>query len=399
MTRSPAEKLGAATASPPRLYFDNAATSWPKPEAVYQAVDQTLRQVGAAAGRGGYQAAQTAATLVHNCRRRIAERLHAETADTIVLTSNGTAALNLALHGVLEPGDHVVTTATEHNSVLRPLAALQQQQGIEWDCIPCDAVGHVAAAAVLAAVRQDTKLVVVSHASNVTGAVQPLAAIGEGLRDSATLFLCDAAQTLGYLPLDVQQAGIDLLAAPGHKGLQGPLGTGLLYVGPRAASRIRPTIQGGTGGQSDQLTMPASLPDRLEAGNLNVPAIAGLLVGLDWLAEPEGRQAEQRLTRLARQLRQGLQAIEPLQWWMAEDGLPLASLAFPTLEPAEVAAVLDTEFNIQVRSGWHCAARIHPCLGSAPAGTVRLSAGHHTTAAEVEQVLEAVAAIAAVGPA
>ncbi len=395
MSGAPQQTPSAAAGSPPRLYFDNAATSWPKPEAVYRAVDQTLRHVGAAAGRGGYQEAQWAAATVQNCRRRIAHRIHAESADAIVLTSNGTAALNLALHGLLEPGDHVVTTAIEHNSVLRPLAALQQQQRIEWDCIPCDPAGRVSASAVLAAVRKQTKLVVVSHASNVTGAVQPIAAIGAGLRDSATLLLCDAAQTLGYLPIDVQQAGIDLLAAPGHKGLQGPLGTGLLYVGPRAAAGIRATVQGGTGGQSDQLTMPAALPERLEAGNLNVPAIAGLLAGLDWLDESEGREAQQGLPRLAKQLRQGLQAIPSLQWWMAEDGLPLASLAVPTLEPAEVAAVLDTEFNIQVRSGWHCAARIHPCLGSAPAGTVRLSGGHHTTAAEVAQVLEAVAAIAA----
>lgn len=385
----------AMTPAASRIYLDNAATSWPKVESVYQAVEYQLRTVGAAAGRGAHQGAAEAAAVVQNCRRRIAHWLGAETPDAIVLTHNGTAALNLALHGVLQPGDHVVTTVTEHNSVLRPLADLEERLGVRWECVGCDRQGRIAVDELLAAVRPETKLVAVSHASNVTGVVQPIAEIGAALKGTDVLFLCDAAQTLGYLPIDVGAAAIDLLAAPGHKGAGGPLGTGILYVGPRAANAIRPTVQGGTGGESDRLTMPIALPHRLEAGNLNVPAIAGLLAGVEWLTENPGRESMQRLAGLAERLHSGLRAIENIQFWMGGDGLPIASFVLSGMEPGDVAAVLDAEFGIQVRSGLHCAAKIHAFLGSEPSGTVRISAGHQTSEAEVDAVVRAVAEIAA----
>lgn len=388
----------AISPSRTRIYLDNAATSWPKVEAVYQAVEHQMRTIGAAAGRGAYREATEAAAVVQNCRRRISQWIGAETPESIVLTHNGTASLNLALHGLLRRGDHVVTTATEHNSVLRPLAELETRLGIRWDCVDCDHRGRIATDELLAAVRPETKIVVVSHASNVTGAVQPIADIGAALRNKDVLFLCDAAQTLGYINIDVGEAAIDLLAAPGHKGAGGPLGTGILYVGPRAAESIQPTVQGGTGGQSERLTMPSSLPHRLEAGNSNVPAIAGLLAGVEWIQNRDSRATAERFARLNRRLRDGLQQIDGIRLWMGGDELPLASFTLPGMDPGSVAAVLDAEFGIQVRSGLHCAAKVHAALGSAPSGTVRISAGHHTSAAEVDAAIRAVAEIAAACP-
>lgn len=375
--------------------MDNAATGWPKPEAVYRAVEYQMRQIGAAAGRSAYDHALRSADVVAHCRRRIARWIGAPSPDCVVMTANGTAALNLAIHGLVQPGDHVVTTAAEHNSVLRPLHDLATRMGVTWDVVPCDAAGQVCADAVLAAVRPDTRLVAVCHASNVTGAVQPIAEIGQRLRDHEAVLLCDAAQTLGYLPLDVQAMGIDLLAAPGHKGAGGPLGTGLLYVAPSLHRRLHPIIQGGSGSRSSQLTMPEAMPERLEAGNLNVPAIAGLEAALRWLAEQDQSAMQAARLQLAEQLRGGLADCPGLRLIDGGGGLPLASFIVPGLDPGEVAAILDAEFGVQVRAGLHCAASIHDFLGTAPAGTVRISCGHLTEPAALRQAIDAVRQLAA----
>ena len=380
-----------------RIYLDNAATSWPKSDAVLDAIDRFARECGAAAGRGGYRSASQADGIVGSVRRGLAELVHAESPSCISLHANGTAALNAAIHGLLGDGDHVVTTAAEHNSVLRPLHHLQRTRNLRLTIVPCDRGGRVDASDVLSAVEKTTRLVAVTHASNVTGAIQPVEVIGEGLRRHTARFLCDAAQTFGYLPINVRELGIDLLAAPGHKGGGGPLGTGFLYVHESLHQQLAPTVQGGTGSHSESLEMPTEMPGKLESGNLNVPALAGWLVALRQLIAADAVQQTARQSELIKQLDQGLARVEGLHVFRspaAKPLLPIASLRVE-LPPTDIAAILDAEFGIETRAGLHCAALIHDQLGSGHAGTLRVSGGHATTAKQIDQFLQAISAIVA----
>lgn len=381
-----------------RIYLDHAATGWPKPPMVYEAMDRFARQVGASAGRGAYRSASIADEIVASCRRRLARLVNHPLPQNVAFFSNGTTALNAAVFGVVGDGDHVITTAIEHNSLLRPLNWLVQHRGIRLDVVSCDESGRVDPAAIQGRLSPSTRLVAISHASNVTGAVQDVAAIGGLTRSGETLLLCDAAQTLGYLPIDMQASGIDMLAAPGHKGACGPLGTGMLALSDKAASRIRPTIFGGTGSISQQLGMPTTMPGMLEAGNLNVTAIAGWDAGLAWLASQNLSAARDDQRRIASRLRQVTASIEGARAITGGE-LPIVSLLFDAVEVGMVATLLDTEFGIEVRSGLHCAALIHDFLGTAlqgtsAQGTLRISGGHGTTLDEIDRLGEALAEIA-----
>lgn len=383
-----------------RFYLDHAATGWPKPESVYRAVETQMRAGGAAAGRGSYGEALRSNAILSRCRQRAARLLGAGwlesdgVAGAIVLTHNGTASLNLAIHGVLRAGDHVVTTAAEHNSVLRPLEWLRQNRGVTTDTVPCDAEGRVRSEEVLRRVRPETRLVAMVHASNVTGAVQPVAEVAAGLRAvSPALLLCDAAQTAGLLPIDVHALGIDLLAMPGHKGLQGPLGTGLLYVGPRAAERIEPSVQGGTGSRSDSLAMPEELPDRLESGNANVPALAGLAEGLGEVLETDLQATAERQRERTRWLVDRLCAVSGVRVISTAE-LPIVSVVFESFDCREAAAILDAEFGIETRAGLHCAPLIHRYLGTDPSGTLRISFAATTGDEALEAAVAAIAELA-----
>ena len=371
-------------------YLDHAATSWPKPEPVYVAMDRYARDVGAAAGRGDYRAARLGSEIVSSCRRQLMNLVNAAQASDIAFFSNGTAALNAAILGSVRPGNHIVTSAIEHNSVLRPLADLHERGVIRLDIIDCDREGYVDIQQMIDRIDDKTAIVALAHASNVTGAVQDIATIGATLRDTSTLFLCDAAQSLGYLPIDVRELGIDLLAAPGHKGACGPLGTGMLYVSTKAATRLTPTIFGGTGSVSESLRMPSKLPDMLEAGNLNVPAIAGWLAGLEYLGSLNVESMGAKRLALCNQM---ARAFASVQGGFAIVGreLPIASLLFDEWEPGLIGSLLDSEFSIDVRCGLHCAALIHRFIHKAPyQGTLRVSAGHFT---EIEQIDAAAMAI------
>ncbi len=376
-------------AETPRTYLDHAATSWPKPDAVLLAMDKYARQCGATAGRGAYQSAQHAAEIVRAARRKLAKLIKADSANCISLHPSGTHALNVALHGLIGKGDHVVATAAEHNSVLRPLYHLQQTQAVEMTIVPCDNTGFVSADRLAKAIRDDTRLVAVTHASNVTGAIQPIQQIGHLLRDHDAVLLSDAAQTLGYLPIDVRQLGVDLLAAPGHKGAHGPLGTGMLYADVRIHDRLRPLIQGGTGSQSESLEMPGDYPDKVESGNLNIPAIAGWSAGLDLLIAGGAVS----LGHLAETLYGELNSIAGLEVIGTPSELPIASVKVPGMSPTDVASILDVEFRIETRSGFHCAALIHGYLNSGNEGTLRISGGHQTTPQEIKQACDALRTI------
>ena len=387
---------------PERIYFDQAATSWPKPEPVYQAVDHYQRALGVAAGRGPYAAALEVDRAVTAARRGIARLIGAEDHRQIVFTLNGTDSLNLAIHGALAGGGHVVTTVAEHNSVLRPLRSLEAAGRIEVSRIGLRPTGAVDPDDVRREIRANTRLVVLTHASNVTGAVQPAAEVGRLAREAGAVFLLDAAQTLGELPLDVRQLNVDLLAAPGHKGLLGPLGTGILYIRPGMESRIASVRQGGTGTHSDLDRQPETLPDKYESGNLNVPGILGLKAAVEWLADYGVERVRTHGLDLLQRLLSGLAKIRgvdlygPDQALGAEARLPLVSFNVAGLAPQELAAILDSEYGIQCRSGRHCAPLMHQAIGTADrGGTVRFSCGPFNTVAQVDWAIGAVREIAA----
>lgn len=380
-----------------RIYLDNAATSWPKPESVYAAVDRYQRTLGAPAGRGTYAEAAEVERHVLGCRLALAELLGGVDPRRIALTFNGTDALNLALYGLLRRGDHVVTSVCEHNSVLRPLAALRQRRQIDVTYVPADGAGRVDPDDIQRACTPRTRLIALVHASNVTGALQPAEAVGQIARQTGAYFLLDAAQTLGYVPLDVRRLGVHLLAAPGHKGLLGPLGTGLLYVAPGVEEELQPVRQGGTGTHSDDEAQPQELPDRYEAGNLNVPGIFGLEAGVRHVLAT-GVEAEQaRQQQLVARLLAGLSALRGVRVYGppdTADRVGLVSLRLEALAPQELASLLDAQWSIQTRAGLHCAPRMHASLGTLPEGTLRLSLGHFTTPEQIDTVLAALAALA-----
>lgn len=380
--------------SPTRIYLDNAATSFPKPEAVYAAVDDYNRNLGAAVGRGATRVATTVQSTVDRCRSKAAQLIGAESPARIAFTFNGTDSLNMAIHGVLEPGDHVVTSTIEHNSVLRPLRELQQRIGIDVTYVSPTPSGKVDPADIHNAVTPKTKLIALIHASNVTGAIQPIADIGEIAAAAGVLFLVDAAQSAGHLPIDVSSFPVDLLACPGHKGLLGPLGTGLYYIRPGVEERVRSLRQGGTGSQSEDDRQPESLPDKYESGNHNAPGLFGLEAGLSYIQERTVADIREHETKLTARLLDGLAGIDGVREWgpkAAAERLGVVSITLPGFDSQELAALLDEHFGVQTRAGLHCAPGIHRELGTFDeGGTVRLSSGAFTTETDIDAALAAI---------
>jgi cysteine desulfurase / selenocysteine lyase len=381
-----------------RIYLDNAATSWPKPEAVYRAVDRYQREIGGPNGRSGYREALEANRLVERARRGVAKLIGATDPLHVVFGCNGTDVLNLAIRGSVRPGDHVVTTVCDHNSVLRPLRAMREQHDVTVTYVPCDGRGLISPDDVRAALRPNTRLVAVVHASNVTGAIQPIAGIGTIVRESEALFLVDAAQSLGHVPIDVGHLEVDLLAAPGHKGLLGPLGTGVLYLRPGVEQELEPLRYGGTGTQSDEDRQPEVLPDKYEPGNHNMLGLAGLAAAAEFLQQQTVEAIEAHHAKLAARLLERLRAIEGVTIHgpkTTADRTSVVSITVDGYDPQELAAMLEVSHRIQCRAGLHCAPRMHESLGtSGSGGTVRFSPGYATTLDNVDAVTRAVEEIA-----
>lgn len=381
-----------------RLYLDQAATSWPKPDGVYQAVDEYQRRLGVAAGRSAYVEAVEVSQRVARARAAVARLLGAESPRRIAFAFNGTDALNMAIHGALARGGHVITTVAEHNSVLRPLRSLEVAGRIAVTRVAVDRQGVVRADELRRALRPETKLIAVTHASNVTGAIQPAAEIGRLAREAGVLFLLDAAQTAGEMPIDVRQLNVDLLATPGHKGLLGPLGTGVLYLRPGIEDHLESVRQGGTGTSSESDRQPDEMPEKFEAGNLNVPGILGLGAGVEWLLERGVERVRGDAVAHTGLFVQRLKAIAAITVYgpeTAAERVGLVSFNLLGIEPQELAAILDSPFGIQCRAGLHCAPLMHAALGTlGTGGTVRASFGPFTTLEEIERAAAAVAQIA-----
>ena len=382
-----------------RIYLDNAATSWPKPTSVYDVVDKYQREIGAPVGRSGYQEAAIVERLVLKARSDVGKLLGVSEHRRIIFTLNGTDSLNLALHGLLRPGDHVVTTDAEHNSVLRPLRFLAGHHGIEVTCVGCEPNGMVDPLSIRQALRPATKLVTLTHASNVTGVIQPVAEVGELLRNHGCYYLVDAAQTAGHLPIDCRGWHIDLLASSGHKGLLGPLGTGLLYVDPRVEASLRSVRQGGTGTQSEDEDQPGTLPEKFESGNHNAPGILGLGEGARYVAARGLAAVREHEVTLLSALREGLSKSSHVVTYAPEkvsQQVGVLSFNITGYDPQEVASLLDTAYGIQVRAGLHCAPRMHRALRTADVGgTVRISVGMFNTPEQIAAAVAAVQEIAA----
>jgi len=377
------------------IYLDNAATSWPKPESVYQTMDNFLRTKGGNPGRGSHSMAVAAREVVEETRMLVAKLINVLETNRVIFTLNCTDSLNLGLKGLLRPGDHVITSSIEHNSVVRPLRKLERQ-GVKVTRLPPSAkTGVVSAQDIESAIERDTKLVVVTHASNVTGVVQPIKEYGAIARKHNLIFMVDAAQTAGKYPIDAQANNIDLLAFSGHKGLFGPPGTGVLYIGERVD--LDSLREGGTGSHSELEEQPLDLPYRYESGTVNSVGISGLGAGLRYILR-EGlekiRVYEQFLTA---SLIEGLSHLPGVTLYTAKDSsrqAAIISFNVDGYEPGEAGAILDQAFDIKVRTGLHCAPAAHKTLGTYPLGTIRLSPGYFNTIEEINLTLQALEKIA-----
>jgi cysteine desulfurase family protein len=376
------------------IYLDNAATSFPKPEPVYQALDRFARQSLANPGRAGHKMALAAERTLDEGRHRLNQLFNGKEPDRFVFTLNCTDALNMAFKGLLGEGEHVITTDLEHNSVSRPLRALELAGRITLTRIHADGGGTIDPDDVRQAITPKTRLVALTHASNVVGTVQPVADVGRVCRERDVLFLVDAAQTAGVLPIDVQEMHIDLLALPGHKSLFGPTGTGALYAGPRV--RLRPWREGGTGGDSSSETQPRDFPYYLEGGTPNVLGVAGLIAGIEWVLAQGLQKIHAHETALAERLWQRLEAMNGCTVFGHRDhARRVGTISFrsETLPATELGGILDQAFEIAVRPGLHCAPYIHRSLHTFPDGAVRVSPGAFNTEQDIDTLAGALAEI------
>lgn len=371
------------------IYLDNAATTWPKPKRVLEDVMQCLTDYGANPGRGGHRLARQAEAKVEETRRLLARLFQVRDPKNLIFCQNGTHGINLALKGWLNPGDHVVATGWEHNAVSRPLQMLRKSRGIEVDYIPPGKNGPVDLLLLEKALRSRTRLIVSIHASNVTGALLPVGEIGSIARGKGIPLLVDAAQTAGVVPIDVESMGISMLAFSGHKGLLGPQGTGGVYL--TSDLSVRPLMEGGTGSHSEHLWQPEERPVGFESGTPNTPGIAGLNAGLHFLFEKGLKSIWEHETALAKKIAEGLASMKGIRLYPSgSPSVPVVSFNMEGVDGTEVSAILDEHYGIAVRSGFHCAALAHQTLGTAEAGTVRVSPGFFNTDQDVEALLQAV---------
>ncbi len=380
------------------IYLDNAATTWPKPSCVAQAMSRFLSEVGANPGRAGHRLANESARIVYDTREVLARLFHVADPLRIVFGPNATHALNLALRGILRSGDHVITSCVEHNSTMRPLRALEKQ-GVALTVVACSPQGFLHPDDVARAVRENTRMIALNHASNVLGSILPIAEVGAFARGREILFLVDAAQSAGACEIDIDACRIDLLAFTGHKSLYGPMGTGGLVIGERVdMAHFEPLVRGGTGSRSEHEHQPDFLPDALESGTPNVVGLAGLFAGAQWVIEKGVENIRRHEIALTCRAIDGLRGIGGVT---VHGGLDAArqtatvSFTMAALSPSEAALRLDEQYGVLCRAGLHCSPSTHKTIGTFPQGTIRFSMGALTTEEHLDAALEAVARLSA----
>ena len=375
------------------IYFDNAATTLQKPECVLRAVIEAMGTFGNP-GRGVHEPALAASRAVYETRCALAQLFRVENPANIAFTANATAALNIAIKGTLNPGDHVITTAMEHNSVLRPLYELEDR-GVELTILPADDRGRIDYNAISAAIRDNTRAIVCTHGSNLTGNLLDIGKIGAIAKAHGLLFVVDASQTAGVFPIDVQKMDIDILCFTGHKGLLGPQGTGGLYV--REGVDVRPLLTGGSGVQSHSKTHPAQMPTALESGTLNAHGLAGLNAGVRWLLETGIDTLRQKELDLMWAFYEGVREIPEITVYgdfSARERCPIVSLNVRDYDSSQVSDALFSQYGIATRPGAHCAPLMHDALGTGSRGGGRFSFSHYNTREEIKIAIAALREIA-----
>ncbi len=376
------------------IYLDNAATTFPKPASVLKRMVETYLQMGVSPGRGSYDMAVEAEERVNKIRQKLANFFGAPDPERVIFTNNATDALNLVLQGMLKPGDHVVSTQLEHNSVLRPLNHMHMKGIIEYDLVPFDRKGFVDPGDIVRAITHNTRLVIICHASNVLGTVQPVQEIGRLCSERGVPLFIDAAQTAGVIPIDMKSWSLAGVAFTGHKSMLGPTGIGGLVLDP--GIEIEPTHFGGTGVDSKSLMHTPSFPHRLEAGTLNLLGIIGISESLDFLLKEGIEAIHKREMKLLRKIRDGLSLFKEITIFCGEDlsdHVGLLTVNVKGMNPEDVGSILDADFGIAVREGLHCAPLVHESLGTSPKGGVRFSLGPFTTENDINTALAAMATI------
>lgn len=374
------------------VYLDHAATSWPKPPAVAAAMVDALEHSGANAGRGNHSLAIGTGRVLVRARALLAQLFAVSNAQNIAFTHNTTMGLNMAIKGTLQPGDHVISTMTEHNSVRRPLEYLRRTIGIEVDYLQVDGEGQVDLLELQNSFRHNTRMVVCNHSSNLLGSILPLGIIGDMVKSHGAVFLVDAAQSAGSLDINVPEMNIDLLAFPGHKGLLGPQGTGGLYISPHLD--LEPLMHGGTGSQSENSDQPIVRPDRYEAGTQNAVGVAGLLAGVKEILAMGTERIHMQEWELTQRLMEGLAVIPGIRILGPGLGIQrsgIVAFVVEGQESADIAHRLDREYNIAVRAGMHCTPLAHKAADTLESGAVRASVGVSSTEEDVNRLLDAMA--------
>ena len=372
------------------IYLDNAASTWPKPPEVIRAMSECVEEYGANPGRGGHKLSMKASKAVYGTRVKLAQLFGIRNPNDIFFMVNATQALNQAIKGFCKPGMHIITTSLEHNSVRRPLEFMKREHGVEITYVKPDVDHSVSLEAIKEAIRPETALIVVTHGSNLLGTIAPIAEIGRLAREHHITYLVDAAQTAGVLPIHVEEMKIDMLAFPGHKGLYGPQGTGGLYV--RSDISLVPLLHGGTGGQSELADQPETRPDRYESGTLNTPGIAGLGAGVEFVLQTGVdtiREKEWKLTQLALEKLEQIQGVHVYGPERHTERLAVIPLTMDGVEASELAYILDQQYNIAVRAGFHCTPLAHETVGTSETGAVRISFGYFNNEEDVQTLIVA----------
>lgn len=377
------------------IYLDNASTTFPKPKAVPEAMYRYMTRSGSNINRGCYDRAYAVEELVYETRQRLCSLFGGEDCRNVAFTKNVTESLNVILKGLLKPGDHVLVSSMEHNAVMRPLVQLEKQ-GISFSRIPCRRDGSLILEEMAPLVKKETRAVVMTHASNVCGTMMPYEQVGAFCRERGLLFIADTAQTAGVWPLDMERMKIDALAFTGHKGLLGPQGIGGFLLSEKLLPQMESLIAGGTGSISHTEVMPDFMPDRFEAGTMNLPGIVGLHAGLGWIRETGMEQIRSHELALTRQFLEGLKSMDPYEKRLrvvgkkdTEGRTGVVSVQTVRRELAQIAYELDVQYGIMTRVGLHCAPSAHQTLGTFPTGTIRFSFGWWNTGEEAAQALQA----------
>lgn len=380
-----------------KIYLDNAATSFPKPKSVVEAMVDFMQNIGCNPGRGGYGKSLESGRLVFEARNLINGFFHGPGSENVIFTQNITASLNTVIKGMFKDGWHIITTSMEHNSVMRPLRRLEADGIISITIVRCNEDGTLDLKRMEEAVNDNTKAIIMTHASNLTGTIMPVEEVGSLCKKHSLYFIVDTAQSAGILDIDFQNMNLDVLAFTGHKGLLGPQGIGGFIISDRADKITSTYMEGGTGSRSHQEIQPDILPDKFESGTLNAPGIAGLKAGIEYIMETGVYNIRHHESSLLEALLKGLNGIEAVEIYGPKDiekQTGVVSINIKDMDPAEFSYILDTSYGIMTRTGLHCTPSAHKTIGTYPRGTVRLSVGNFNTMEDIEYTIDSIRTIA-----